>query len=201
MTHYDLIANRFADTLQAVAEQVDVLAPTIERAASLLSETLLQEGKLILCGLGPDAAAAQLMASYLISRFDLERPALPALNLAQGSSITTSVIGLSGSIDLFSRQIKALGRNEDLLICIANQNSHPALLRAIQTAHDQGIPVVAITNGQLDDIDSLLTPGDVNISINAERNSTVMELQIMCIHRLLELLEESLFFTNTGTES
>jgi len=69
MNEYDLIANHFADTLQSVAEQVDSLAPAIEATGSLMAETLLRDGKLILCGLGPDAAAAQLLATYLISRF------------------------------------------------------------------------------------------------------------------------------------
>lgn len=196
MNEYDLIANHFADTLQSVAEQVDSLAPAIEATGSLMAETLLRDGKLILCGLGPDAAAAQLLATYLISRFELERPALPAINLAQGSSTTTGVIGASGANDLFSRQIKALGRPEDTLVCIASQQSHTALLRAIQTAHEIDMNVVILCNHELSDLSSLMSGNDASITIYGDRVSTIFELQVMCIHRLIELIEHSLFFNS-----
>jgi len=196
MNPYDLISSHFADTLQSVAEQVDSLAPSIEAAAALLANTLLNDGKIILCGLGPDAAAAQLLATYLISRFELERPALPAINLAQGSSTTTAVIGVSGTNDLFARQIKALGRSGDVLVCIGSQQAHTALLRAIQTAHEIDMDVVILCNQELSDLSSLISGEDVSVAIHGARASTVFELQIMCIHRLIELIEQSLFFNN-----
>ncbi len=196
MNPYDLIAKHFADTLQGVAEQVDTLAPALEAAGALLAQALLQDGKIILCGLGPDAAAAQLLGTYLINRFELDRPALPAINLAQGSSTTTGVIGASGSNDLFARQIKALGRPEDVLVCIGSHQSHTALLRAIQTAHDSDMTVVILCNQELNDLSSLISGNDVSIAIQGSRPSLVLELQIMCIHRLVELVEQSLFFNN-----
>lgn len=201
MTQYDLIANHFADTLQSVAEQVDSLAPSIETTGALMAETLLRDGKLILCGLGPDAAAAQLLATYLVSRFELERPALPAVNLVQGSSTTTGVIGANGVNDLFSRQIKALGRPEDTLVCFASQQSHTALLRAIQTAHDIDMSVVILCNHAHTDLISLISDTDASITIHGERSSTVFELQVMCIHRLIELIEHTLFFNSMDENS
>jgi phosphoheptose isomerase len=97
---------------------------------------------------------------------------------------------------LFARQIKALGRSGDVLVCIGSQQAHTALLRAIQTAHEIDMGVVILCNQELSDLCSLISGEDVSVAIHGARASTVFELQIMCIHRLIELIEQSLFFNN-----
>ena len=201
MTRYDFIANRFSDSIQAIAEHVDTLAPEIDQAANLLSQSLLSDGKVLICGLGADAATAELFTSYFINRFELERPALPAINLAQGVSTTSSLVAGGAAADYFSRQIKALGRREDTLVCLAHDINHPAILKAVRAAHEQELSVLILASARLTDLLSLLIPTDVSIIISSERASIVYELEIMCIHRLLELVDQALFFNTTGADS
>ena len=81
MDHYQIIAGNFQSTIQTIAESVDALAEPVGLASTLMVNALLQD-KIIACGNGVDATLAQLFTCNLISRFEHDRPALPALALA-----------------------------------------------------------------------------------------------------------------------
>ena len=70
MDYYQIIAERFQGTLESVAMSVDQLAGPIGQASELLTGSLLQDRKIIVCGNGVDAALAQLFTTCLMDRLD-----------------------------------------------------------------------------------------------------------------------------------
>ncbi|MBU1092569.1 SIS domain-containing protein [Patescibacteria group bacterium] len=80
----------------------------------------LRGNKLLICGNGGSAAEAQHMAGELVGKFKLNRKGLPAIALTTDTSIITS-IGNDISFDsIFSRQVEALGKPGDVLLCISS---------------------------------------------------------------------------------
>src|SRR5690554_3668758 len=77
----------FASHMEHTAQAASSAGPAIEEVADAFVNTLLQDGKIVACANGNANVVAQYFCTALLSRFDQERPALPAINL--GADATT----------------------------------------------------------------------------------------------------------------
>ena len=195
MNYYQIIADNFQNTIDTIAMSVDNLAEPIERGSQLMTRSLLDDRKIIACGNGVDAALAQLFASNLLSRFEHDRPALPALALGSDSASVTAIAHDSGINDIFSRQLRALGQAGDILLCISSSNGASNLLRAVQAAHERNMGVIVLSNSSDNELGSLIRSEDVELRIDAQRQPRIVEIHTMAIHCLCELIDHSLFGT------
>ena len=79
-------------------------------AGEMLAAALRAGGKALACGNGGSAADAQHFAAELVNRFELERPPLAAVALTTDTSNLTSIANDYAYAQVFSRQLRALGR-------------------------------------------------------------------------------------------
>jgi D-sedoheptulose 7-phosphate isomerase len=198
MDHYQIIAKNFQNTIEMIAMSVDTLAETIERGSQLMSKALLADRKIIVCGNGVDAALAQIFTCNLLNRFDKDRPALPALTLGTDSASVTAIARSSGIDNIFSRQLRALGQAEDVLLCINSSSSADNLLRAVQTAQERNMAVIVMSNTTDAEIGNLMRPEDVEMLIQSQQQSLIVEMHTMVIHNFCELIDRSLFGYHEG---
>ena len=198
MDHYQIISRSFQSTIENIALSVDTLAEPVGRASELMVKALLDDRKIIACGNGVDGTLAQLLTCHLLSRFEHERPALPALALNSDGASLTAIANTGGLNDIFSRQLRALGQAGDVLLCISSAGEANSLLRAVQAAHERDMAVVVLTNATDGELGTLLQQDDVEIRIDSLRRPRVIELQTMTIHCLCELIEFRLFGINTA---
>jgi phosphoheptose isomerase len=193
MDYYQIISDNFQGTIEIISLSVDTLAEPVGLASELMVRALLEDRKIIACGNGVDGTLAQLFACNLISRFEHDRPALPALALGSDGACLTAIANTGGLNDVFSRQLRALGQAGDVLLCISSAGEANNLLRAVQAAHERNMAVVALSNATDGELGTLLQPEDVEIRIDSLRRPRVVELHTMAIHCLCELIEFSLF--------
>tara|TARA_R110002072_G_scaffold300681_1_gene478630 strand:- start:208 stop:801 length:594 start_codon:yes stop_codon:yes gene_type:complete len=192
MDSYSTIAASFGETIDLVSTSVDTLAPEIERATQFCIDALLQERKIITCGVGSGATVAQLFCTSLLHRFEQERPALPAIALGADGTTLTALAATSNS-DLYSKQVRALGQPGDILLAIAGHDNNGSIVRAVQAAHDRDMPAIVVSGGECADVSSLLLPEDVELHVASARSPRIIEVQVMIIHCLCQLIDESLF--------
>jgi D-sedoheptulose 7-phosphate isomerase len=192
MDSYPTIAASFGEAIDLVSTSVDPLAPGIEQAARLCIDALLQERKIITCGVGGGAAVAQIFCTSLLHRFEHERPALPAIALG-ADGMTLSALAATSSNDLYSKQVRALGQPGDVLLAIAGDENNGSIVRAVQAAHDRELPTIVLSGGNSADVSSLLLPEDVELHVASARTPRIIEVQVMIIHCLCQLIDESLF--------
>ena len=193
MDYYQIIAGSFQSTIETIAMSVDNLAEPIERASELMTGALLSDCKIIACGNGVDAALAQLFTSNLLSRFEQERPALPALSLAGDSASLTAIAQHSGINDIFSRQLRALGNAGDILLCINSGVVASNLIRAVQAAHERNMGVIVMSNSLDSELGNLISAEDVELRIDGSSQGRTASLHSMAIHCFCELIDHSLF--------
>lgn len=193
MDYYSIIASNFQDTIESIAHSVDNLAGPIERGSELLAQALLEDRKIVCCGAGADSALAQLFANNLLSCFEQERPALPALALGADGGSITAIARSSGINDIYSRQIRALGQPGDVLLIINSASTNVALLRATQAARERNMGLVALSNSGDHELGTLIGSEDVEIGVDANRQARIIELHAMILNSLCELIEHRLF--------
>jgi D-sedoheptulose 7-phosphate isomerase len=168
------------------------LAPAVVAAAAMMTRSLLEDGKILSCGNGGSAADAQHFSSELLNRFELERPGLPAMALTTDSSTLTSIANDYAFVEVFAKQVRALGQPEDVLLAISTSGNSENVLRAIQAAHERGVRVVALTGRDGGAIGQALDPDDIEIRVPAERTCRIQEVHLLVIHCLCDLIDAEL---------
>ncbi len=172
---------------------MDQLAAPIAQSSELITQVLLQDGKVFCCGNGPDAAQSQLFSHCLLSSLEQERPALPAFNLSADIGILSGTTKNEDRAQVYARQIRALGQENDLLLLIDSSPGTADLPLAVEAARDRGMLTVALINSANNSLASVLNAGDPCIQIEAQSRSKCIELQTMALQSLYQLIELSLF--------
>lgn len=186
------VRDHFAESIatkQAAAEQ---LAETIVVAGRLMSEALLDDGKILSCGNGGSAADSQHFSSELLNRFERDRPGLPALALTTDSSTLTSISNDYAYEEIFSKQVRALGKSGDVLLGISTSGNSENVIRAIAAAHERDMNVVALTGGSGGRMADAFAEGDVEIRVPATRTARIQEVHLVVIHCLCDLIDATL---------
>ncbi|MEP4548563.1 MAG: SIS domain-containing protein [Saccharospirillum sp.] len=178
------------ESFQWVAEQLDEL---LHHGADLLTEALLNDGKILVCGMGSSAALGQGFATGMLSRFDRERPGLPVLALSGDGSLMSGISYDTNPNDIFARQVRTLGHEQDVLLAISASGKAPAVIKAVQAAHDMGLCVVALTGPDGGDIATLLEENDVELSVSGATNTSLQLTHHLILNCLGALIEHQLF--------
>ena len=167
----DRIRQLFAESIETKAKAGEVLPTVIEAAGQAMVECLLNGGKILTCGNGGSAGDAQHFSSELLNRFEMERPALPAIALTTDSSTLTSIANDYSYNEIFSKQVRALGGSGDILLAISTSGNSANVIQAIQAAHDREMRVVAMTGKEGGEIwsDYYAIPKDAPHPMNAHK--------------------------------
>jgi D-sedoheptulose 7-phosphate isomerase len=187
-----LVKEHFTESMSTKQAASEVLAPAIVRAAQLMTQSLLDEGRIFSCGNGGSAADSQHFAAELVNRFEMERPGLPAIALTTDSSTLTSIANDYSYDDIFAKQITALGRNNDVLLAISTSGNSENVNRAIDAAHEREVKVVALSGRDGGRMAGLLSDDDVEIRVPAERTARIQEVHIVVLHCLCDLIDRTL---------
>ena len=186
------IRAHFADSAQLKLAAADVLAPEIARAAGVLTDCLLADGKILACGNGGSASDAQHFAAELVGRFERERPELPAISLATDTSLLTAVANDYSFEQVFAKQVRALGTVGDVLLAISTSGNSGNVIAAIEAAHGRELRVVAMTGKGGGRIGAMLRPDDVHLCVPHEKTARIQEVHLLMIHCLCDAIDNTL---------
>ena len=97
--------------------------------------------KILICGNGGSAAEAQHFSAELVGHVEKKRKALPAIALTTDSSILTAIGNDDGFVNIFSRQIEALGKSGDILFVLSTSGKSKNCNKAVDVAFRLGMKV------------------------------------------------------------
>jgi D-sedoheptulose 7-phosphate isomerase len=182
----------FSESIATKQAAADQLSQSIPAAGRLMTDALLDDGKILSCGNGGSAGDSQHFSSELLNRFEMERPGLPAVALTTDTSTLTSIANDYSYEDIFAKQIRALGRQNDVLLAISTSGNSENVCRAILAAHERAMRVVALTGRDGGRMAGLLTDDDVEIRVPASRTARIQEVHLLVIHCLCDLIDTTL---------
>ena len=159
---------------------------SFERAATLITESLLRGNKVLWCGNGGSAADSQHLAAELIGRFRRSRSAIPSFALTTDTSVLTAVANDFGYDEVFERQVEALCRAGDVVVGISTSGNSRNVCAALEKAHRLGAVTIAMTGKSGG---RLASAADVCIRVPSSDPARVQEGHILCGHMLCEWIE------------
>src|SRR5947208_12624403 len=178
------VAAHFAESARLKLQAAETLGAPVARGGMLLAESLRNGGKALACGNGGSAADAQHFAAELVNRFEAERPPLAGVALTTDSSTLTSIANDYSYQQVFSKQVRALGRRGDVLLAISTSGNSANVLEAVRVAHEMGVRVVAITGMGGAKIGTALKADDILLAVPSKVTARIQEVHLVLLHCL-----------------
>ena len=160
-------------------------------AGDIITESISNGGKLLLCGNGGSAADAQHLAAEFLVRLtsDVNRQSIPALALAQDTSTLTACINDYGPDDIFKRVFSSLSSTGDTLLAITTSGNSKNIIETLKLARERGIFSLGfLGNGG----GEALSYCDLAFVVPSKITGRIQESHITAGHALLQYIEDSL---------
>ncbi len=186
----DLLIKNLNDTINGLnLIRKNGLLKKINLLSSLILKTLNKKKKIMFCGNGGSASEASHIAAEFVGRYLKERKEQSAISLTTDNSIITA-IGNDYSFDeIFSKQVKAIGKTNDILITLSTSGKSKNIINALRVAKKQRIKTVLFTGKNKFRYPKLI---DIEINVPADRVDRIQELHLVLLHNLCELVEKNL---------
>jgi D-sedoheptulose 7-phosphate isomerase len=179
-------SQHFLDSIAVKQEAEKILPVQIARAVVAMTECLRAGGKVMACGNGGSAADAQHFSAELIGRFERERQELAAIALTTDTSILTAVGNDYSYDEIFSKQVRGLGKKGDILIGISTSGNSKNVVRAIEVGKKMGIKIIALTGNGGGKIASLLDGDDIHLCAPSTRTARIQETHLVLLHAICD---------------
>jgi D-sedoheptulose 7-phosphate isomerase len=186
----DVVLQAFEESIRVkerfVKENVDALLTAAQRLATCFAA----DHKLLVFGNGGSAADAQHIAAEFINRFTIERKPLPALALTTDTSILTSISNDYSFDEVFSKQIMALGKKDDIALAISTSGNSKNVIVAVETAREMGIYTLGLLGCGGGELGQAC---DLALIVDSQATPRIQETHATAGHILCELVDRILF--------
>ena len=169
-----------------------------ERLYKVLSEmgemvvtSILQGGKVLICGNGGSAADAQHLTAEFLIRLtsDVNREGIPAISLLQDSSTFTAAINDFNPKDLFKRNLQTLAKPEDILLAISTSGNSENIIQVLKTAKEINIKTMGFLGS---DGGESLKYCNLSFLVPSNKTARIQEVHITAGHAVIEYVEDRL---------
>ncbi len=186
----NIVKQIFADSILTLKQSAESIPDQIYAAAQLMVKTLDSNNKILVCGNGGSASDAMHFSAELLNRFVVERRPLPAITLAADTGTITAIANDYDFDQVFSKQITALGNQGDILLAITSSGNSANILRAVESAHEQQMQVIALTGSGGGKVSGIIQPTDINICAPSKVTARIQEVHGLAIHCFCEIIDQ-----------
>jgi D-sedoheptulose 7-phosphate isomerase len=194
----NIILKRFKESTEVKTRFLKENLPRLIEGIKLISHAFEAGNKLFFFGNGGSAADAQHLAAEFVNRYIMDRPPLPAIALTTDTSILTSVSNDMAFNQIFSKQLRALGKEGDVAIGISTSGNSSNVVKAFEVAKEMGMKTVALTGN---DGGMLAKIADISLTVPSTSTPRIQEAHILIGHILCEMAEHYLFLKSPAMTS
>ena len=184
-----IILQKLKDSIEVKQKAIESNIDNIIKAAEWISGCLSSGHKILIFGNGGSAADAQHIAAELVNRFEVERSPFAAIALTTDTSILTSIANDYDFSDIFAKQIRALGKSDDIVWGISTSGNSKNVTQAIDTAKQMNLLTIGMTGSG----GKLATLSDLTFIVDSDVTARIQETHITLSHILCDLVDRLLF--------
>ena len=182
----------FVESIAVKQEALKLLPEHVAKGVVAMANCLQSDGKILACGNGGSAADAQHFAAELVGRFERERRELAAIALTTDSSILTAIANDYHYDEIFSKQVRGLGKKGDILLAISTSGNSKNVIAAIEAAKKIGMHIIALTGNGGGKIAGLLGERDIHLCAPSTRTARIQETHLVLLHGLCDGIDHLL---------
>ena len=189
MNHLEIINQEIQNHRKALETIDNKFKRKIISISKALSKALKKGGTIYWCGNGGSASDSMHLSTELIGRFKKNRKPLKSISLSSNASALTCISNDFGFENLFSRQIEALGKKNDVLVAISTSGNSKNILKAIKQAKRNKLFTIGMLgkNGG-----KCKNKSDIDLIVKSSSTARIQEMHIMIGQIICELIEKEL---------
>jgi D-sedoheptulose 7-phosphate isomerase len=187
----DCILKCINDSIRVKQRLSEDSIKVIAQVAELIIDAYQKGNKVVWFGNGGSAADAQHLSGELVGKFYIKREPLESIALTTNTSILTAIGNDYDFSNVFSHQVKALVKSDDVVIGISTSGSSQNVIDGFKQAKTLGAITVAFI-GEFKD-NKLIENVDYVISVESKDTPRIQESHIMIGHIICYLVEKELF--------
>ncbi len=184
------ILKEFKESIAVKEKFIQGHLDAVVEVSRAIASAFNEGNKLILFGNGGSSADASHIAAEFVNRFKRERPGLPAIALNTDMAIITSIANDYDYSEVFSRQLKSLAAEGDVVIAITTSGHSPNVIKALDVAKKKKLKTIIFTGAKGEKLTSKASYSFVVPSDNTPR---IQETHITLGHVICLMVEEILF--------
>jgi D-sedoheptulose 7-phosphate isomerase len=153
--------------------------------------TIKNKGKIFICGNGGSAADAQHLAAEFLVRLrpSKNRDPYPVVALALDTSTLTACANDYGFRHIFSRPLKALASNKDILIVLSTSGNSKNIIDVLKVAKKKNICTIGFLGSGGGKCKHMC---DLKYIVKSQNVARIQETHIFLGHLIFELVEDQL---------
>ena len=167
------------------------LLSSFEEIAELFAKTLMNGNTVFWCGNGGSAAESSHLAAELTGRFRSNRRPLPSISLNTDLSAITCIANDFGYHLIFSRQLQALAKKDDVLIVLSTSGESKNITEVLREADRIGMNSIALLGKSGGEAHTLAKH---SLIINSLDTARIQEVHLLLGHTLCQFAEFKLGF-------
>ncbi len=186
---YREIESHVADGLEVFGRIARDHLPVVDRAARLLLQAYTEGKQVLVFGNGGSAAEANHLVTELTGKFKEKRKPLPAISLSSNDSLATCIANDYGFDELFSRQVTAFCRPNDIVIGMSTSGTSPNVVQGLKEARRCGGKTIAFTGENPRDMAEW---SDLVLAVPSNSTARIQEAHLFVIHVMCDMLDRRL---------
>ena len=164
--------------------------PEIDALCDAALAALRGGGKIMLCGNGGSSCDAAHAAGELVGWFENKaREGIAAMALGHEVPALTAIGNDASFEQVFARQVRALGKPEDLLVGISTSGGSKNVVAAIEAAKAGNLSTAALVSDRGGPIAEL---ADVAVRVPSSDTARIQESHLLVVHLLCATVETEL---------
>jgi len=170
-------------------KSLEEIGPAVEAGARLLLAAAQAGQTVFTCGNGGSAADALHLAGEFTGRYKKDRRPLAAIALGANLSHLTATANDYSYEDVFSREIKALGREGEVLVAFTTHGGSKNVLKALTAARAKQMRTIVLTGtkGKY-----LTAQADIVVAVPSEETARIQEIHELVYHIWCEFIDANL---------
>lgn len=180
-----ILINQFVQEHSETIKKFDQLE--IDNAVKIIVEALDNGSKIFWCGNGGSASQANHLSAELIGGMykDKVNP-FNSICLNVDTVFLTAWSNDDSFENIFSRQLQAIGKRGDILMCLSTSGNSSNINNAATYAEKSGIKVISLTGN---DGGKLKSISNININVDSKSTQRIQEMHILIGHIICDLVE------------
>jgi len=162
----------------------------INSASDIMIDAIGKGKTIFWCGNGGSASQANHLSGELVGgMYQKKIKPFKSLCLNVDTAFITAWSNDDSFDNIFVRQLEALSKPEDILICLSTSGNSVNILNAARFAQSNDLKIISLTGN---DGGKLKSYSHANINISSNSTQRIQEMHILIGHVLCDIMEDSL---------
>ena len=180
------IRDELIDHQEVLEKNFQLIKKSVIKISKIVKRTIKKKGIIYMAGNGGSATDSQHFVAELIGRYKKNRKPYSSISLSSNIGTSTCIANDFGYENIFSRQLEALGKRNDLLIAFSTSGNSKNIINLLKTSKKKKIFSICLLGNKGGQSKNL---SDYPVVIDSMSTARIQEMHQVIYHNVCNLID------------